>query len=321
MKAIQIKQYGGPEVLELAEIDAPIAGAGEALVDVATAGVNYIDTYHRTGLYPLGLPLIPGQEGSGVVRKIGDGVTDVAVGDRVAWAGVTGSYTETRVVPASRLVRVPEEVSFDLAAAVMLQGMTAHYLAHSTFPLSPGKRVLIHAAAGGVGLLFVQLARKLGATVYGTAGTEEKAELARAAGADEVILYQEKDFVEEVKRLTGGEGLDAVYDSVGQSTFEKSLECLAPCGTLISFGQSSGPVPPFELRGLSKGSFYLTRPTLGHYVATREALLERAGDLFRWISADDLTVRIDSRFDLAEAADAHRRLESRASSGKILLAC
>ena len=321
MKAIEVRQYGGPEVLEIAERDVPEPGPGEVQIRVEAAGVNYIDTYHRTGLYPIELPFIPGQEGCGIVTKRGNGLSGLSEGDRVAWAPATGSYAQYRVLPADKAVPVPERVSSDVAAAVMLQGMTAHYLTHSTFPLVRGHRVLIHAAAGGVGLLFIQMAKRRGAFVFGTAGTPEKADLAMAAGADHVILYREEDFVEEVKRVTGGEGLDAVFDSVGQATLEQSIRCLKPRGTLVSFGQSSGPVLPFDIRRLSAGSLYLTRPSLGHYVARREDLLERAGDIFEWIASEELHVRIDSRFPLDAAADAHRRLESRESSGKILLTC
>ncbi len=319
MKAIQVSRSGGPEVLELQDLPIPEPNPGQVRVEIRAAGVNYVDTYHRTGLYPMELPFIPGQEGSGFVNAIGDGVSELKIGDRVAWGSATGSYAQYRIISAEKLVKLPDQVSFELAAAVMLQGMTAHYLTHDTFSLGPDHRVLIHAAAGGVGLLFVQMAKMRGATVYGTAGTPEKADLARGAGADEVILYDREDFAERIQSLTDGEGLDAVYDSVGQATFDKSLECLRARGTLVTFGQSSGPVPPFEIRRLSTRSLYLTRPKLHDYIATREELLRRAGDLFEWIGKGALDVRIDSSFPLEKAADAHRKLESRKSCGKIVL--
>jgi NADPH:quinone reductase len=319
LKAIQVKEYGGPEVLNLVDLDAPEPSLGQVRVEIRAAGVNYIDTYHRTGFYPLDLPFIPGQEAAGFVHAVGDGVEEVKEGDRVAYAPHTGSYAQYRVIAADRVVKLPDTVSFELGAAVMLQGMTAHYLAYDTVPLRKGDTVLIHAAAGGVGLLLVQIARRLGARVIGTAGSEEKAERARKRGASEMIIYTEQDFLEEVMRLTDGEGVDVVYDSVGKTTIERSLECLRVRGTLVSFGQSSGAVPPFELRKLSKRSLYLTRPTLGQYIEKRADLRRRTNDLFRWISEQKLDVRIDSTFPLEKAADAHRKLESRESSGKILL--
>jgi NADPH:quinone reductase len=319
LKAIQVKEYGGPEVLDLVDLDVPEPSLGQVRVEIRAAGVNYIDTYHRTGFYPLDLPFVPGQEAAGYVHAVGDGVEELKEGDRVAYAPQTGSYAQYRVLQADRVVKLPDTVSFELGAAVMLQGMTAHYLAYDTVPLRKGDTVLIHAAAGGVGLLLVQIARRLGARVIGTAGSEEKAERARKRGASEMIIYTEKDFLEEVMRLTDGEGVDVVYDSVGRTTIDKSLECLRVRGTLVSFGQSSGAVPPFELRKLSKRSLYLTRPTLGQYIEKRADLRRRTNDLFRWISEQKLDVRIDSTFPLEKAADAHRKLESRESSGKILL--
>lgn len=319
MQAIQISRHGGPEVLERVDLPDPRPGPGEILVDVQAAGVNYIDVYHRTGLYQLEMPFVPGQEGAGVVVAIGEDVISTKRGDRVAWAPVSGSYAERRVLPADKAVPVPNRVDLDVAAAAMLQGMTAQYLTSTTFPLSRGHRVLIHAAAGGVGLLFVQMAKRRGAMVAGTVGSEEKAALARAAGADHVILYRDGGFRESVLEWTDGKGVDAVFDSVGQATWDESLGCLARRGTLVSFGQSSGPVPPFEIRRLSAGSYYLTRPSLGHYVATREALLERAGAVLDAIADGHLEIRIDSRYPLAAAADAQRRIESRESSGKILI--
>ena len=320
MKAIVIERHGGPEVLQLREVPRPEPGPGQALVRIHAAGVNYIDTYHRSGLYPVNPPFTPGMEGAGVVEAVGEGVDVVKPGDRVAYAMHRGSYAEYAVVPAWALAPLPEGVSYELGAAVMLQGLTAHYLAHSTFPLEPGHKALVHAAAGGVGRLLVQVAKKRGATVYGTVSTEEKAELARAAGADHVILYTQVDFAEEVKRLTGGKGVDVVYDSVGKTTFEKSLKSLRPRGYLVLFGQSSGPVPPVDLQILSaNGSLYTTRPTLTHYTADRNELLQRTGDLFSWLERGEIEFRIDSTYPLKDAAQAHIRLESRQSAGKLVL--
>jgi len=319
MRAIRIHQPGGPEVLTVEDVPTPEPGPEQVRVRVRAAGVNFIDIYHRTGLYPLPLPFVPGQEGSGEVDAVGSDVDSFTKGDRVAWASIIGSYAEYAIVPAGSLVRLPEDVGFELAAAVMLQGMTAHYLAFSTFPLGSDHRCLVHAAAGGVGRLLVQMARRQGATVYGTVGSREKAELIRGAGADAAILYREEDISASIDRLTSGEKLHVVYDSVGQSTFESSLECLRPRGMLVTFGQSSGPIPPVNLRILAAGSLYVTRPKLGDYIKTREELEWRAGDLFRWIAAGELDVRIDSTFPLENVADAQRRIESRESSGKILL--
>ncbi|MCB9143520.1 MAG: quinone oxidoreductase [Anaerolineales bacterium] len=320
MKAIRVHQCGGPEALVYEEVALPEPGPGEVLVKVEAAGVNYIDTYHRTGLYPLPAPFSLGMEGAGVVAQNGSGVTLVKPGDRVAWCMARGAYAEYAVVPAEKLVPIPANVTTQVAAALILQGMTAHYLAISTFPLKPGDRALVHAAAGGVGLLLVQVAKRCGATVYGTVGTEAKAELARAAGADEVILYEEVDFETEVKRLTEGRGVDVVYDSVGATTFDKSLNCLRPRGLMALFGQSSGPVPPFNLQVLNqKGSLFVTRPTLGHYMRDRRELISRAGDVFIWAAGGELSVRIDRALPLSEAAEAHRLLESRQTAGKLLL--
>lgn len=320
MKAIRVHQCGGPEALVYEEVALPEPGPGEVLVKVEAAGVNYIDTYHRTGLYPLPAPFSLGMEGAGVVAQNGSGVTLVKPGDRVAWCMARGAYAEYAVVPAEKLVPIPANVTTQVAAALILQGMTAHYLAISTFPLKPGDRALVHAAAGGVGLLLVQVAKRCGATVYGTVGTEAKAELARAAGADEVILYEEVDFETEVKRLTEGRGVDVVYDSVGATTFDKSLNCLRPRGLMALFGQSSGPVPPFNLQVLNqKGSLFVTRPTLGHYIQDRRELISRAGDVFIWAAGGELSVRIDRALPLSEAAEAHRLLESRQTAGKLLL--
>lgn len=320
MKAIRVHAYGGLEVLKYEDAPQPEPGDGQARVRMEAIGVNYIDIYHRTGLYPNKLPLVPGMEGAGVVDALGENVSQVKKGDRVAYAMELGSYAEYAVVPAWKLVPLPAGLDSRSAAAIMLQGLTAHYLTRATYPLKKGETVLVHAAAGGVGLLLIQIIKRLGGTVFGTVSTEEKARLVREAGADEVILYTRSDFAAEVKRLTGGRGLDVVYDSVGQSTFEKSLDCLKPRGTLVLFGQSSGPVPPFDLGRLAlKGSLFVTRPTLVHYMAKREELLERAGDLFGWVGTGELKPRIDKTFPLAEAAEAQRQLEARRTTGKLLL--
>jgi NADPH2:quinone reductase len=320
MKAIRVESYGGPESLVYKEVDKPVPGRGEALVRIEAVGVNFIDVYHRTGLYPLPLPFTPGSEAAGTVEALGSDVTEIAVGDRVAYAMAIGSYAEYASVPASRLVKMPEGIDPQAAAAAMLQGMTAHYLVNSTYQLKSGDTALVHAAAGGVGLLLIQMAKLRKARVIGTVSTEEKAEIARTAGADEVIIYTEHDFQEEAKRLTGGRGVEVVYDSVGKTTFIKSLESLAPRGMLALFGQSSGSVPAFDPALLAKnGSLYLTRPSLAHYTATREELLWRAGEVLGWISAGKLTLRIGKTFPLREAAEAHRQLEGRATTGKILL--
>jgi NADPH2:quinone reductase len=320
MKAVRVHEYGGPEALQYEEIAKPEPGQGQALVRVEAIGVNFIDMYRRSGQYTGQLPLVLGDEAAGVVEAIGPGVTEVGVGDRVAYAFVQGAYADYALAPAARLVPIPAGVDSRQAAAAMLQGMTAHYLTLSTYPVQPGDTLLIHAAAGGAGLLVVQLAKRRGARVIGTVSTEAKAALAREAGADEIILYTQADFEAEVKRLTDGRGVDAVYDSVGQTTFDKSLNCLRPRGYMVLFGQSSGPVAPLNPQLLNaKGSLFLTRPSLGHYIATRDELLQRAGDVLGWLASGDLKVRIDSEFPLAQAADAQRRLESRATAGKLLL--
>lgn len=320
MLAIRVHQPGGPEVLVPEEVPLPEPGPGQVRIKVAAAGVNFIDVYHRKGLYPLPLPMTPGSEAAGVVDAVGPGVEDFQPGDRVAHAMSIGSYAQYQVVPADRLVKVPEDVSFEDAAAAMLQGMTAHYLACSTFPLAPGHRALVHAAAGGVGLLLVQMAKLRGATVYGTVSTEEKARLAREAGADEVIIYTETDFEAEVRRLTDGQGVDVVYDSVGRTTFAASLRCLKPRGYLVLFGQSSGPVEPIDPQVLNQhGSLFLTRPSLAHYTLDRAELSSRAGELFEWLRTGRVRLRIDRTLPLAQAAEAHRLLEGRATAGKLLL--
>ncbi|MCH6566912.1 MAG: quinone oxidoreductase [Nitrospinae bacterium] len=322
MRAIRVHEYGGPEVFKLEEVTLPEPGGGEALVTVEAAGVNFIDVYHRTGLYPGALPFTPGMEAAGVVEAVGPGVYEVEVGDRVAYAMERGSYAERAVVPAWKLVRLPESLDAEAGAAAMLQGMTAHYLTRSTYPLAGGETALVHAAAGGVGLLLVQMAARIGATVIGTVSTEEKARLAREAGADAVILYTEGDFAEEALRLTDGRGVHVVYDSVGQATFDQSLACLRPRGLLALFGQSSGPVPPIDPSVLATGggSLFLTRPGLAHYAADRGELLERAGDVLHWVATGELRLRIDRTYPLSEAAEAHRALEGRQTAGKVLLA-
>lgn len=320
MKAIRVHEYGGPDVLRYEDIPPPEPGAEEARVKIEAIGLNYIDIYQRTGLYPLTVPFTLGREGAGVVDAVGPNVTEVKKGDRVAYAMEPGSYAEYAVVPAWKLVPLPRTLDTRSAAAVMLQGMTAHYLAYSTYPLKKGETALVHAAAGGVGLLLIQVAKRLGATVFGTVSTEEKAHLAKEAGADEIILYTQTDFAAEVKRLTNGRGVHVVYDSVGQSTFVKSLDCLRPRGYMILFGQSSGPVPLFDLGNLAgKGSLFVTRPSLLHYMTDRKELLQRTSDLFNWVAAGELTLRIDKTFPLAEAAEAHRQLEGRKTTGKVLL--
>jgi NADPH2:quinone reductase len=320
MKAIVVENCGGPEALIYRDAERAGPKAGEALVRLEAIGLNYIDVYHRTGLYPLPRPFIPGMEAAGVVEAVGPDVTEVTASDRVAYAMAPGAYAEYAAVPAWKLVKIPEGVSADQAAAAMLQGMTAHYLTTSTYPLKAGEAALVHAAAGGVGLLLVQMAKRIGARVIGTVSTEAKAQLARAAGADEVILYNQQDFEPETRRLTEGRGVQVVYDSVGRDTFLKSLNCLAPRGMLALFGQSSGPVEAFDPALLAqKGSLFLTRPSLAHYAATRDELLWRAGDLFNWIQAGELKLRIEKRFPLAAAAEAHRQLEGRKTTGKVLL--
>ena len=320
MKAILVRDPGGPEKMELAEVPTPTPGPKQALVRVHVAGVNFIDVYFRIGLYKADRPITLGNEGSGVVEAVGPEVTEVKPGDRVAWAMSRGSYAEYALVPSSLLVKIPDSVDFEIAAAAMLQGMTAHYLTHSTYPLKKGEACLVQAAAGGAGGLIVQMAKMLGARVFGTVSTEQKAEIARQNGVGEAIIYTEQDFEAEVKRLTGGRGVDVVYDSVGKTTFDKSLNCLRPRGTLALFGQSSGPVPPFDPNILNgKGSLYLTRPSLGHYLLTREELEWRAGDVLGWLASGKLKLRIDRTYPLAQVGDAHRDLEGRKTAGKLLL--
>lgn len=320
MKAILVHATGGPEQLSYEDVPTPAPGPGQALVKVAAIGVNFIDIYYRSGLYKAAPPIALGQEGAGAVEAVGPDVAEVAVGERVAWAGPRGSYAEYAIVPADTLVHIPDELDFRTAAAVMLQGMTAHYLTHSTYALKEGEVALVHAAAGGVGLLLVQMAKMRGARVIGTISSDKKADLVLDAGADAIIFYTRQDFEPEVRRLTDSHGVDVVYDSVGQDTFMKSLICLRHRGMMVSYGQSSGPapaVPPLMLSQL--GSLYLTRPVLQHYIATRLELLWRADDVLGWVAAGKLRVRIHATYKLSEAAQAHRELESRKTSGKIVL--
>ena len=320
MQAIQIQRTGGTEVLQLVSLATPTPGPGQVLLEIKASGVNFIDTYFREGRYPTPLPYILGQEASGLVAACGPGVTTLAPGDRVAWCGVPGTYATQALAPADRILRIPDALSFEQAAAALLQGMTAHYLLHGTFVPQFGDNVLIHAGAGGTGLLLIQLAKRLGTRVLTTVSSDEKAALAREAGADEIIRYDREDLVARVKQLTANLGLPVVYDSVGKSTFEQSLQCLCPRGTLVLFGGASGPVPPFDLIRLSTmGSLYVTRPTLKDYVSTREQLEERAGDIFRWVAEGSLKLRIAHTYSLAEAARAHGDLEARRTTGKLLL--
>ncbi len=320
MKAVRVHEFGGLEVLKYEDVALPEPGSGEARVKIEAIGINFIDVYQRIGLYKPTLPFTAGQEAAGVVDAVGAGVTEVRAGDRVAYASVQGSYAESAVVPAWRLVPLPQGVSAQQAAGALLQGLTAHYLACSTYPIQRGDTVLVHAAAGGLGLLLVQVAKLRGARVIGTVSTDEKARAAKQAGADDVILYIQQDFEAEVKRLTEGKGVDAVYDSVGKTTFDKSLNCLKRRGYLVLCGQSSGVVPPFDPQILNaKGSLFLTRPTLAHYTADRAELLARANDLFQWMRDGKVSVKINRTFPLAQVAEAHRYLESRQVIGKLLL--
>jgi len=320
MKAIQIRETGGPEVLELVDLPIPQPGPGQVLIRIEAVGVNFIEVYFRKGVYKSALPYTPGSEAAGTIEELGPGVTGFAAGDAVASTSVLGSYAEYALVPAAQLVKTPEGLAPEQAAAAMLQGMTAHYLTHSTFVLKAGDTALVHAGAGGVGLLLTQMAVRIGARVITTVSTPAKAELSREAGAAEVILYSQQDFEAEVKRLTGGKGVDVVYDSVGRETFEKSLNCLRPRGLLALFGASSGPVPPFDLIQLSgKGSLFVTRPTLWHYIATRAELEWRAGDVLSWAAKGEIKLRTEHLYPLAQAAQAQIDLEGRKTTGKILL--
>jgi NADPH2:quinone reductase len=320
MKAIRVHAPGGPEVMRYEDVPEPTPQAGQAVVKIEAAGINYLDIYQRSGQYKGEMPLTLGMEGSGTVTAVGSNVTEVKVGDKVAYTGVQGAYAEYHAVPAARLIVLPQGLSTKQGAAMTLQGMTAHYLACSTYPLKPGDTCLVHAAAGGVGLLLCQIAKMRGARVIGTVSTDEKAKLAREAGADEVILYTRQDFEAEVKRLTDGKGVQVVYDSVGKTTFDKGFNCLAPRGMMVLYGQSSGPTGPFDLQTLNaKGSLFVTRPSLNHHVATRQELLQRAGELGDWIKSGKLRLRIEFEFPLKEAAEAHRALEGRKTTGKVVL--
>ena len=320
MKAVRVHAPGGPEALKYEDVPEPTPKPGEAVVKIDAAGLNYIDVYQRSGLYKLDLPLTLGLEAGGTVTAVGAGVTEVKVGDKVAYTGVPGAYAQYAAVPAQRLVVLPPGLQPKQGAAAMLQGMTAHYLACSTYPLKTGDTCLVHAAAGGVGLLLCQIARMRGARVIGTVSTDEKAKLAREAGADQVILYTKQDFEFEVKRITGGKGLQVVYDSVGKTTFDKGFNCLAPRGMMVLYGQSSGPIGAFDPQVLNqKGSLFLTRPSLGHYTATREELQQRAGEVLGWIRDGKLKLRTELEFPLKDAAQAHRALEGRKTTGKVLL--
>ena len=320
MKAVRVHEFGGPEAMSYEEVPTPSPGEGQVLVKLAASGLNYIDVYQRTGLYPNALPYTLGLEGSGTVAGVGGGVSTLKEGDPVTWTGVPGAYAEYAVVPEQRLVRMPDGLDVKVGAAAMLQGMTSHYLVTTTYPLKAGDACLVHAAAGGVGLLLVQMAKQCGARVLGTVSTEEKAALARDAGADDVILYTEQDFEAEVKRLTDGKGVQVVYDSVGKTTFDKSLNCLAPLGYMVLYGASSGPVPPFDAAILNaKGSLFLTRPSLFHYIADRASLEQRAGDVLNWVADGSLKLRMEHTFALSDVAEAHRSLEGRKTTGKVLL--
>lgn len=320
MKAIQIKETGGPEVLKYTDLPDPSPTPDEVLFEIEAIGVNFIDIQIRRGQYPRQLPLIPGFEAAGRVANVGDQVTEYEVGDRVAMAGLSmGSYADKMAVPAWQLVKIPESISFDTAAALLEQGLTAHYLCRSTYPLGPNDTCLIHAGAGGVGLLLIQMAKKLGARVITTVSTESKSEIARAAGADHVVLYTEKDFVKEVTKITGVDGIDVVYDSVGATTFQKSINCLRPRGYMVLFGQASGPVPAIPVSTIQDKSIFFTRPGLNHYVLTKSELKKRADELLAWTASGELTVRIHNRYKLEDAHRAHADLEGRLSTGKLIL--
>ena len=319
MKAVQITQTGGPEVLQYRDVPEPVPGPGQALVKIKAVGVNYTDVYTRSGLNPPRLPTVPGVEAAGVVAQVGDAVSEVAPGDTVAYTGVPESYAERVVAPAWRLVKMPDGVDAETGATVMLQGLTAHYLCHTTYPLKPGDTALVHAAAGGVGLLLIQMAKRLGARVIGTVSTEAKARLAREAGADHVINYNERDFESETREIVGDEGVQVAYDSVGRTTFDKSVACLSRRGYMVLYGQASGPVPPVQVSILNSKSLFLTRPMLGDYTATREELLQRSGEVLGWVKSGRLKLHLHGKLPLKDAAEAHRQLEGRLTTGKLLL--
>ena len=319
MKAIQITEYGGPEVLQYVDLPDPTPAADQAVVEIQAVGVNFTDIYSRQGVNPPGLPWVAGVEGAGVVRSVGSGVTNVAPGDAVAYCSFPGSYAEQAAVPAWRLIKMPDGLSTRDGAAAMLQGMTAHYLCHDTYAVQPGDKVLVHSGAGGVGLLLIQMCKKLGAYVYSTVSTEAKAELARGAGADQVILYTEQDFAAEIAKAANGEGLQAVFDAVGKDTFDQSVASLAPRGYMVLYGQASGPVPPIDARVLGNGSKFLTRPGLGDYTANQAELEKRAGAVLGWVKSGELNLRVEHTFALSDAPEAHRQLAGRATTGKIIL--
>ena len=319
MKAVQITEHGGPEVMKYLDLPDLIPGEGQALVNIQAVGVNFTDTYSRSGVNPTSLPWVVGVEGAGVVSRLGSGVTSLKEGDIVAYSSVGGSYAEQALIPADRLVKMPAGLDAKSGAAVMLQGMTAHYLCHSTYPVQPSDRVLIHAGAGGVGLLLIQMVKRLGGYVFSTVSSDAKAELAKGAGADQVILYTQQDFAEEVKKATDGAGVQVVYDAVGKTTFDQSISCLGRRGHMVLYGQASGAPPPMDPRVLGAGSLYLTRPGLVDYTVTREDLEQRAGDILKWVKSGELKLRVEHVFPLSEAAEAHRQLESRATTGKLLL--
>lgn len=319
MKAVQITEHGGPEVMKYLDLPDLIPGEGQALVNIQAVGVNFTDTYSRSGVNPTSLPWVVGVEGAGVVSRLGSGVTSLKEGDIVAYSSVGGSYAEQALIPADRLVKMPAGLDAKSGAAVMLQGMTAHYLCHSTYLVQPGDRVLIHAGAGGVGLLLIQMVKRLGGYVFSTVSSDAKAELAKGAGADQVILYTQQDFAEEVKKATDGAGVQVVYDAVGKTTFDQSISCLGRRGHMVLYGQASGAPPPMDPRVLGAGSLYLTRPGLGDYTVTRQDLEQRAGDILKWVKSGELKLRVEHVFPLSEAAEAHRQLESRATTGKLLL--
>ena len=319
MKAVQITEHGGPEVMKYLDLPDLIPGEGQALVNIQAVGVNFTDTYSRSGVNPTSLPWVVGVEGAGVVSRLGSGVTSLKEGDIVAYSSVGGSYAEQALIPADRLVKMPAGLDAKSGAAVMLQGMTAHYLCHSTYPVQPGDRVLIHAGAGGVGLLLIQMVKRLGGYVFSTVSSDAKAERAKGAGADQVILYTQQDFAEEVKKATDGAGVQVVYDAVGKTTFDQSISCLGRRGHMVLYGQASGAPPPIDPRVLGAGSLYLTRPGLGDYTVTRQDLEQRAGDILKWVKSGELKLRVEHVFPLSEAAEAHRQLESRATTGKLLL--
>lgn len=319
MKAVQITEFGGPEVMKYQDLSDLSPGDGQALVQIEAIGVNYTDTYSRSGVNPTALPWVVGVEGAGVVKQVGTNVTQVSEGDAVVYCGIAGSYAEQAIVPADRLIKIPQGLDSKASAAVMLQGMTAHYLCHSTYQVKQGDKVLVHAGAGGVGLLLIQMVKRLGGYVFSTVSTEAKAQLAKEAGADEVILYTSQDFAEEVNKSTNGQGVEVVYDAVGQTTFDGSIKSLARRGYMVLYGQASGPVPPVDPRVLGNGSKFLTRPGLGDYTVTRQELEQRAGDVLGWVKSGELKLRIEHVMALSEASEAHRQLESRLTTGKVVL--